>query len=78
MCEERPILEIYARAQRETQGAPQMLPFASFWGRPIQVCTKTQQQVNLPTSDVGLPNSRQIDFSLFQMWKQQNKSLWAS
>lgn len=67
MCEVCPILQIsYACAQRETQGAPQTLPFVFFWGRPIQVCTKPQQQANLPALDVGLSNSRQIDFSYFR------------
>lgn len=36
--EDCPTLQIsYARAQRETQGAPQTLPFVFFWGRPIKM-----------------------------------------
>lgn len=67
MCEVCPILQISdACDQRETQGAPQTLPFVFFWGRPIQVCTKPQQQVNLPALDVGLSNWRRIDFSYFR------------
>lgn len=38
MCEDCPILQIsHARVQRETQGAPQTLPFVFFWDRPIKV-----------------------------------------